>query len=568
MLADGMQTDAVADKLGLSTETVRTHTKRILAKLEASTHAGRGDRDSPWAYRVVASRQDFASSATSVPSVASGCRRARVRRRRRSRWTGGSSPPSRAAVSTCGRSGAATRPRSASSSLSSPLFSAQAPARSLNARAAPALAGGEVAISSGGGARSVAQPCLGQLPRRAAGATPRSWGKGGTAVSADNASKRREWRPVADLLPIADARELVLAAVQPPPAEEVALEEALGRVLAEDVRSTLDVPPFDCSAMDGYALAADGAGELRVVGESRAGHPAREKVEPGTAIRISTGAAMPEGADAVVPVERVETGAGTVRVPETSVGDNVRRAGEDVRRDDLVLRRHHAGPGRGRSARLARARTGAVRRAAAGRPAGDGRRAGRAGRGARRRAHLQLECLRAGGQVDAAGGALLRRETVPDDARQTRDALERALAEADVVCVSGGVSVGPHDHVKGALAELGVEERFWGVRLKPGKPTWFGVRGRTLVFGLPGNPVSAMVTFHLFARPALRRLQRADPGPSLRGGARRADRPKSAPRPGRARPPRRDPCPPDRRAGIARPDVDAGCRRPRADPRG
>ena len=143
---------------------------------------------------------------------------------------------------------------------------------------------------------------------------------------------------MADLLPIADARELVLAAVQPPPAEEVALEEALGRVLAEDVRSTLDVPPFDCSAMDGYALAADGAGELRVVGESRAGHPAREKVEPGTAIRISTGAAMPEGADAVVPVERVETGAGTVRVPETSVGDNVRRAGEDVRRNDLVLR--------------------------------------------------------------------------------------------------------------------------------------------------------------------------------------------------------------------------------------
>ena len=98
---------------------------------------------------------------------------------------------------------------------------------------------------------------------------------------------------------------------------------------------------------------------------------------------------------------------------------------------------------------------------------------------------------------------------MPDDAPQTRDALERALAEADVVCVSGACRWA-HDHVKGALAELGVEERFWGVRLKPGKPTWFEVRGRTLVFGLPGNPVSAMVTFHLFARPALRRLQGAD----------------------------------------------------------
>ena len=163
--------------------------------------------------------------------------------------------------------------------------------------------------------------------------------------------------------------------------------------------------------------------------------------------------------------------------------------------------------------------------------------------------------------------ALLRRETVPDDAPQTRDALERALAEADVVCVSGGVSVGPHDHVKGALAELGVEERFWGVRLKPGKPTWFGVRGRTLVFGLPGNPVSAMVTFHLFARPALRRLQ----GPTRTVASRRCSTSRSPEIRAATRP-----CasastgsmPPDRRAGIARPDVDAGCRRPRADPRG
>jgi molybdopterin molybdotransferase len=121
------------------------------------------------------------------------------------------------------------------------------------------------------------------------------------------------------------------------------------------------------------------------------------------------------------------------------------------------------------------------------------------------------------GQVARCGATLAYRETVPDSADGTRTALERALAGADVVCVSGGVSVGPHDHVKDALAALGVEERFWGVRLKPGKPTWFGDRDGILVFGLPGNPVSAMVTFQLFARPALRALQGADPADSRAG---------------------------------------------------
>jgi len=120
------------------------------------------------------------------------------------------------------------------------------------------------------------------------------------------------------------------------------------------------------------------------------------------------------------------------------------------------------------------------------------------------------------GQVALAGGATEHSETVADDPEATRRALQHALYAADVVCVSGGVSVGPHDHVKGALAELGVTECFWGVSLKPGKPTWFGNLERdgesVLAFGLPGNPVSAMVTFQLFVRPALRALQGADPG--------------------------------------------------------
>ncbi len=110
-------------------------------------------------------------------------------------------------------------------------------------------------------------------------------------------------------------------------------------------------------------------------------------------------------------------------------------------------------------------------------------------------------------QVERSGALLIARIAVPDDPEATRVALKQALDSADVVIVSGGVSVGPHDHVKPALADLGVEERFWGVRLRPGKPTWFGTRGGTLAFGLPGNPVSALVTFLLFVRPALAALQ-------------------------------------------------------------
>ena len=116
-----------------------------------------------------------------------------------------------------------------------------------------------------------------------------------------------------------------------------------------------------------------------------------------------------------------------------------------------------------------------------------------------------------GAQVERAGGTLAGRGTVPDTPEGTRAAIAEALEAADVVIVSGGVSVGPHDHVKDALRDLGVEEHFWGVRLRPGKPTWFGTRDGTLAFGLPGNPVSAMVTFQLFARPALAALQGASP---------------------------------------------------------
>jgi molybdopterin molybdotransferase len=331
---------------------------------------------------------------------------------------------------------------------------------------------------------------------------------------------------VTELISIDEARRRVLEAVKPLEAEDVTLDAALGRVLAEDVSSAIPVPPFDSSAMDGYAVAAGPPAELEVVGESRAGHPAPVAVRGGTAVRISTGAAVPDGADAVVPVERTEPirpgdGAadGLVRVPATATGDNVRYAGEDVRAGDVVLRAGTV---------LRPAELGIA--ASVGRPVlrcaarplvallVTGDELAEPGEGLRPGAIYSSNGFALAAQVEQAGARLLLRESVPDKAAGTRAALDRALGAADVVIVSGGVSVGPHDHVKGALGELGVEERFWGVRLRPGKPVWFGVCERALFYGLPGNPVSAMVTFHLFVRSALAALQGADPA-AVRGEA-------------------------------------------------
>jgi molybdopterin molybdotransferase len=356
---------------------------------------------------------------------------------------------------------------------------------------------------------------------------------------------------VGDLISIDEARRRVLEAVRPLPYEEVPLAEAHGRVLAEAVESPIDVPPFDGSAMDGYAVIAGPEAELEVVGESRAGHPASARVEAGTAIRISTGAAMPEGATAVVPVERSEpvggeaggglpreaggglpreaggglpreAGGGAparVRVGASSPGDNVRRAGEDVAAGRVVLAGGAVlGPAElGVAASVGRAALRcSVRPRVALLLTGD--ELSEPGRPLPPGGIYSSNGWALAAQVERAGARLVARENVPDRAEETRAALARALDAADVTIVSGGVSVGPHDHVKPALRELGVEERFWGVSLRPGKPTWFGARGERLAFGLPGNPVSAMVTFHLFARAALAALQGADPA-ATRAGA-------------------------------------------------
>jgi molybdopterin molybdotransferase len=354
---------------------------------------------------------------------------------------------------------------------------------------------------------------------------------------------------VSELISIDEAQGRVLDAVRPLATEDVPLGEALGRVLAEDLESAIDVPPFDSSAMDGYAVVAGPAAELEVVDESRAGWPAKAAVEPGKAIRISTGGVLPDGATAVVPLERsevlgreagaaersrAEAGAPErsraeaaaaernrreagaverVRVGPSAPGDNVRRAGEDVRAGAVVLARGTSlgPPELGVAASVGRASLRcALRPRVTVLVTGD--ELTEPGRPLRPGGIYSSNGWALAAQAERAGALVTTRETVPDHAAATRAALAKALDSSDVVIVSGGVSVGPHDHVKPALAELGVEERFWGVRLRPGKPTWFGARGERLVFGLPGNPVSAMVGFHLFVRTALAAMQGAHPG--------------------------------------------------------
>jgi molybdopterin molybdotransferase len=321
----------------------------------------------------------------------------------------------------------------------------------------------------------------------------------------------------AALLPIEDARAAIASSCRALPAEPVPVEDAAGRVLAEDVRAATDVPRFDNSAMDGFAVRSDASsGPLAVVGESRAGLPAAVALRPGEAIRISTGAPLPAGADAVVPVEQTDEGDGLVTATAVvAAGQHVRRAGEDLRAGAVVLA---AGTPLTAGALSVAIGAGAGTVACARRPrvvvlsTGDELREPGAALGPGEIHNSNGPMLAA--LAREAGAEVVAVRTVRDTRAETEAALAAALADADVLILSGGVSVGPHDHVKPALTTLGVEQRFWRVDLQPGKPTWFGTRGTQLVLGLPGNPVSSFVTFTLFARPALRALQGAAPLPS------------------------------------------------------
>jgi len=326
---------------------------------------------------------------------------------------------------------------------------------------------------------------------------------------------------VAELLSLEEAQRRILERVVRLPAEQVSLQDAAGRVTAADVESRVDLPPFDSSAMDGFALrAADTPGRLPVVERIAAGRPASRALVAGEAMAIATGGAIPDGANAVIPIEYVVDRGNEIETTErVDPGADIRPRGGDIRAGQVVV------PS---GMRLGPAQLGAL--AAAGVadiPATRRPRAAVLSTGTELRTPgTELEP----GQIYEANGVLLaaqlatagadveRLEPVADDEAAHRAALQAGL-EADVLVSSGGVSVGPHDLVRSVGGELGVEEVLWGVAVKPGKPLSFGVRGRTLVFGLPGNPVSCLVCFELFVRPAVLALQgHAEPLPRFEPG--------------------------------------------------
>ena len=326
---------------------------------------------------------------------------------------------------------------------------------------------------------------------------------------------------MAELLTITEAQRLVLERVQPPPAERLPLEQAAGRVLAETALAVTDLPPFASSAMDGFAVrAADTPGRLPVVFRIAAGRPAPAPLGAGEAMAVATGGVVPEGADAVIPLEDVVERENEVEVSApVEGGTNVRERGGDLGAGDPVVAAGAVlGPaqlGALAAAGVAEVRCGAVPRAAVLATGTELRRPGEPlGSGEVYEANgVILEA-----QARAAGATVERLAAVADDEEAHREAIARGL-EHDVLVTSGGVSVGAHDLVRRVEAELGVEEVFWRVAVKPGKPVSFGVRGRTLVFGLPGNPVSSLVCFELFVRPAFLALQgHRDPLPRFEPG--------------------------------------------------
>jgi molybdopterin molybdotransferase len=323
------------------------------------------------------------------------------------------------------------------------------------------------------------------------------------------------------MLEYEEALERILAAVRPAVPERVPLGEASGRILAERISAPLDLPPFDNSAMDGYAVRArdvHGATkelpkQLRLRGKVAAGDNFTGAIEQGDCIRAFTGSALPPGADAVVMQEdtRVEGDAGNVLFLDgVKPWENIRFRGEDVKRGTIV---GEAGieVTAGRMSLFAalgvaevcvgkRPITGLLASGSELREPGDSLAPG-----------AVYESNRAGlTPLLARAGAVPKTfPLIKDTAVQTREALAAAFAECDIVITSGGVSVGELDFIKSAFVELGGEQEFWRVAIRPGRPFVFGRLHGKLLFGLPGNPVSAFVTFLLLVRPALMRWQGA-----------------------------------------------------------
>ncbi len=307
---------------------------------------------------------------------------------------------------------------------------------------------------------------------------------------------------------VEEALDAILATAHPTPTEVVPLDRCAGRVPAElRVTAAVDVPPFANSSMDGFALrSADSPGDLRLVGEVAAGAAPTAAVERGVAVRIMTGAPLPPGADAIAPLEIVTEREGMVTVPAIERGAYVRPVGQDTRAGDVVeLPPAPLGPagvavlaslGIGelrvrRQPRVGILSTGDELRAP-GEPLGPGQ------------IH-DANSFSLAAAVTEAGGVPVVLDRVGDDATDIARVLLEGVDECDLLVGSGGVSVGQHDHVRDVIEQHGSLD-FWRIRVQPGKPLAFGsVQGRPVI-GLPGNPVSALVTFELFVRPLVRAM--------------------------------------------------------------
>ena len=318
------------------------------------------------------------------------------------------------------------------------------------------------------------------------------------------------------LLPVVDARALIVSRLAALPAEIVPLEAALGRVLAADMTAKVSHPPADVSAMDGYAVRFEDAGTapvtLRLVGEAAAGHPWSSEVKAGEAVRIFTGAHVPAGATSIVIQEDATLGTGEVTLNEAALrGRHIRPMGQDFRTGDVVLKaprrlstrdigllaamNHAAVPVR-RKPRVGVISTG-DEIVMPGAEVGPGQLVSANGPGL---------CA----FVTAHGGEAIHLGIAPDDTAALRQMVETA-GDVDMLLTSGGVSVGDHDLVKRVLGDMGLDLAFHRIAMRPGKPLLFGAvrtgKGATPVMGLPGNPVSAMICAILFLGPALDALQ-------------------------------------------------------------
>jgi len=305
----------------------------------------------------------------------------------------------------------------------------------------------------------------------------------------------------------------MLALVRPLEDEVVSLPTALGRVLADAVVAMRDQPPFHTSAMDGYAVrSGDTPGQLRIGGESSAGHGFEGRVEPGIAIRISTGAAIPQGADAVVMQEDVRSDGDHVIIPAAAAGNNVRPRGGDFSAGMVLLPKARVLDGIALSMAAASG-AGQVRVTRAPRVAilSSGDELALPGSQPGPFQIFDSATFGIAGLVQDWGGKPNRLAVEKDDPVAIARAAEQVLKDSDLLVLIGGASVGDHDHARLALTQLGLSFVVEKIAVRPGKPTWFGTTPQGLVLGLPGNPASALACARLFLRPLIEAMLGRDP---------------------------------------------------------